>query len=165
MVTHSSTIAWKTPWMEEPGRLQFMGSHRVRHDWVIELNWTNKCVCVCVCVLVAQSCLTLYDPMDCSRPCSCIHGILQARRVEWVVIPFSRGSSHSKDQTWVSCIAGGFFIIWATREAWEKDYFMVFRLPSWRRVRINSPPFWKPVGLNFPYTYHLPSSSFNRIVC
>ena len=42
-------------------------------------------------VLVTQSCLTLYDPMDCSPPDSCAHGILQAGVLEWVVIPFSRG--------------------------------------------------------------------------
>ena len=45
------------------------------------------------------------------------HGILQARILEWVVIPFSRGSSWPRDQTWVSWIAGRFFTIWATREA------------------------------------------------
>ena len=38
MATHSSTLAWKIPWMEEPGRLQFMGSHRVRHDWATSLS-------------------------------------------------------------------------------------------------------------------------------
>ena len=40
------------------------------------------CVCVCVCVLVAQSCLTLCNPMDCSLPCSSVHEILQARILE-----------------------------------------------------------------------------------
>ena len=53
-------------------------------------------------VLVAQLCLTLCDPMDCSPPGSSAHGILQARVLEWVAIPFSRGSSQPKDQTWVS---------------------------------------------------------------
>ena len=38
---HSSTLAWKIPWMEEPGRLQSMGSQRVRHDWATELNWSE----------------------------------------------------------------------------------------------------------------------------
>ena len=51
------------------------------------------CSCACACVLVAQSCLTLCDPMDCSPPGSSVHGILQARTLEWVVIAFSRGSS------------------------------------------------------------------------
>ena len=50
-------------------------------------------VCVCVCVLVAQSCVTLCDPMGCSPTGSSVHGILQVRIVEWVAIPFSRGSS------------------------------------------------------------------------
>ena len=59
----------------------------------------------CVEVLVAKSCLTLCHPMDCSPP------------GEWVAIPSSRGSSWPRDQTQVSCIAGRFFTIWATREA------------------------------------------------
>ena len=45
------------------------------------------------------------------------HGILQARILEWVAIPFSRGSTWPRDKTQVFCIAGRFFIIWATREA------------------------------------------------
>ena len=68
-------------------------------------------------MLVAQSCLTLFDPMDCSLLGSSVHGILQARILEWVAIPFSRGSSRSRYRTQVSCIAGRFFTIWATREA------------------------------------------------
>ena len=63
-------------------------------------------------VEVAQSCLTLCDPMDCI-----IHGILQARILEWVAYPFSRGSSQPRDQTQVSRIAGRFFTSWATMEA------------------------------------------------
>ena len=52
--------------------------------------------------------------MDCSPPGSSAHGILQARILKWVAIPFSRGSSKSRDQTCVSCIAGRFFTIWVT---------------------------------------------------
>ena len=52
-------------------------------------------------LLVAQSCLTLFDPMDRSLPGSSILGILQTRILEWVAIPFSRGSSRHRDQTWV----------------------------------------------------------------
>ena len=55
--------------------------------------------------------------MDCSSPCSSVHGILQARILKWVAIPFSRASCRSRDQTQVSCTAGGFFAVWATREA------------------------------------------------
>ena len=54
--------------------------------------------------------------MDCSPPGSSVHRILQARKMEWVAILFSRGSSWPRDQTRVSWIAGGFFTIWATRE-------------------------------------------------
>ena len=67
-------------------------------------------------VLVAQSCLTLCDPMDCSPPGSSVHGILQVRRLEWVAIPFSRGFSWPKDWTWVLHSAGRLFTDWATRE-------------------------------------------------
>ena len=63
------------------------------------------------CVLVAQSCPTLCDPMDYSPPGSSVHGILQARILEWVAMPFSRGSSQPRDRTQVSRTAGGFFII------------------------------------------------------
>ena len=66
---------------------------------------------------VAQSCPTLCNPMDCSLPVSSIHGIFQARVLEWVAISFSRGSSQPRDWAQVSCIAGRRFIIWATREA------------------------------------------------
>ena len=81
------------------------------------------CVCVCVCVCwVAQLCLTLCDPMDCSPPGSSVHGIVQAKILEWVAIPSSRGSSQPRNQTQVSCIAGEFFTIWATRGALLKPW-------------------------------------------
>ena len=67
-------------------------------------------------VEVAQLCLTLWDPMDYSLPASSVHGILQARILEWVATPYSRGSSWPRDWTWVSSIAGRFFTMWATRE-------------------------------------------------
>ena len=53
--------------------------------------------------------------IDCSLPGSSVHGILQARILEWVAIPSSKGSSWVRDQTLISCIAGRFFTIWATR--------------------------------------------------
>ena len=55
-------------------------------------------------VLAAQSYLTVCNPMDCSPPGSSVHGILQARRLEWVAMPFSRVSSRPRDGTCVSCI-------------------------------------------------------------
>ena len=66
---------------------------------------------MCICCLVAKSCLTFLWPMDCSLPGSSVHGISQARILEWVAISFSRGSSWSRDQIWVYCLAGGFFTI------------------------------------------------------
>ena len=68
-------------------------------------------------VEVAQLCMTLCNPTDCSPPASAVHVVLQARRLEWVASAFSRGSSQPRDQTQVSCFAGGFFTMWATREA------------------------------------------------
>ena len=65
-------------------------------------------------VKVTQLCLTLCDPMDCT-----VRGILQARILEWVAIPFSRESSQTRDQTQVSWIAGGLFTIWTPREYQE----------------------------------------------
>ena len=158
MAIHSSTLAWKIPWTEEPDRLQSMGSQRVGHDWATELNWTeqlnrtelstkteNKCRYILLvfyshihikiiifllffCMLPQSLCrmekekwshsvVSDCDPMDCSLSGSSIHGIFQARVLEWIAISFSRGSSQPQNQTWVSCIAGRCFTIWATREA------------------------------------------------
>ena len=66
----------------------------------------------CVYVFVIQYCSTLCNPMDRSTPGFSVHGILQ-----WAAIPSSKRSSWPRDWTWVSCIAGGFFTIWASREA------------------------------------------------
>ena len=82
------------------------------------------CVCVCVCVLVAQSCLTLCDPMDCSPPGSSVHGILQARILEWVAISLSRESSWPRDQTCISCIGRQILDHWSARR------------PHWRKMVI-----------------------------
>ena len=68
-------------------------------------------------VLVAQLCLTLRDPMDCSPPGSSVHGILQARILEWAAMPFSRGSYQPRDRTQVSHIVGRYFTVWTTWEA------------------------------------------------
>ena len=75
-----------------------------------------------MCVLIAQSCPTLCDPMDYSSSGSSVHGILQARMLEWIAIPFSRGSSQPRDWIQVSCIIVRFFTIWATREAHTSNW-------------------------------------------
>ena len=68
---------------------------------------------------VAQSCLTLCDPMDCSLPGSSVHGIFQAIVLEWTAISFSRGSSQPRDWTQVSYIVDRWFTVWATRKCVE----------------------------------------------
>ena len=80
---------------------------------------------VCLHVKSLQSCLTLCNPVDCSPPGSSVHGILQARTLEWVATPSSRGSSQPRDQTrasYSSCIAGGFFTREPLGEAREGPY-------------------------------------------
>ena len=68
--------------------------------------------------IVAQLCPTLGDPMDCIPAGSSVHGILQARTLEWVAISLLLGIFQNPGiEPWVSCIAGKFFTIWATREA------------------------------------------------
>ena len=147
MATHSSVLAWRIPGTGEPGGLPSLGSHRVGHDWsdlAVPFFWIpNMCVNIwhlfssswhtslCVTdsyvyprlyiakaevtkVKVTQLCLTLCNPMD-----YIVHGILQARILEWVAVPFSRGSSQPRDQTQVSLNTGWFFTSWATREAQE----------------------------------------------
>ena len=83
---------------------------------------TNACLCfslvyMLLCVHVSRSVMSNCLWSHGSPPCSSVYGILQARILEWVATPFSKGSSQPRDQTWVSCIAGRVFIIWATREA------------------------------------------------
>ena len=72
--------------------------------------------------------------MDCSPPSSSVYGILQARRLEWVAISLSRGSSQPRDQTQVSCIAGGFFTVWASREVYCKLNILQLKIKTWPQV-------------------------------
>ena len=106
-----------------------------------------------MCMLVAQLCLTLYNPMDYSPSGSSVNEILQARILEWIAIPFSGGSSRPRDQTQFSCIAGRFFIIWATREARVKSEGL--KEPIWAItfIWISRPCLLKPdlFGTNQPW--------------
>ena len=112
---------------------------------LLKVGIEGTCAVLC---LVAQSCPTLCDPVDCSLSGSFVHGILQARILEWIAIPFSRGSSQPRDQTQASHIAGGFFTIWATREAspsygeipnWRGTLRMWPSNPDWRPYKVSSP--------------------------
>ena len=142
MATHSSVIVWRIPGMGEPDGLPSMGLHRVGHDWSdlaaaaaatelqkrrTWLKWLSThddftwlcdfffhCVMLC---LVAQLCQTICDPLDYSPPGSSVHGIFQARILEWVAISYSRESSWPRYWTYGSydsCIAGKLFTCWAT---------------------------------------------------
>ena len=88
-------------------------------------------------VKVTQSCQTLCDPMD-----NTVHGILQARKLEWVAYPFSRGSARSRNQTGVSCIAGRFFTSWAIREACSM-YGTSFKVPTTLSCILSITLLWK----------------------
>ena len=82
-------------WARGQGMPLYLPVDPAWNGWPLE-EWqegSHVCVCVCLCVLVAQLCLTLCDPMGCSLPGSSIHGIPQARILEWGAIPFSTGSS------------------------------------------------------------------------
>ena len=72
---------------------------------------TGDVLKVKVNMLVAQSCLTLCDPLGCSLQAPLSMGILQARILKWVAMPFFRASSRPRNQTWVSCNAHGIYTI------------------------------------------------------
>ena len=132
MTIYPHILAWRIPWTEEPDCLQSKKSQRFRPDCIdsacrqnsnrYNLFSINGYQGICELFKseseseVSQSCLTLCDPMDCSLPGSSVHGIFQARVLEWGAISFSRGSSQPRDPTWVSLIAGRHFTVWATRE-------------------------------------------------
>ena len=121
-------------------------------------------------VLVVQSCPTICDPMDCSSPPgSSVHRILQARILEWVVMPFSRGSSQPRDQTWASHITGRFFTIWATKEAvmylnnLAKTVQRIFLLSLMQKTRVRggSSRWWYRIFLKSPH----PTDTLNLQLC
>ena len=124
--------------------LDFLGSRTLRNKLYFFYKAPQSvdftvCVCVCVCVCVRmhvcvcfQSSLTLCHPLGCNPPGFSVLnslGILQARMLEWFAIPFFRGSSQPRDWTWVSCIVGRYFNIWATREA--PDFIVAAKMESY----------------------------------
>ena len=99
------------------------GGGRSQHAWLPQLGilWDSTYVRYPACMHAKsiQLCLTLNDPMDCSPPGSSVHGILQARILEWVAMPFSRGSSPPGMKSHLFCspaLAGRFF---TTRATWK----------------------------------------------
>ena len=99
------------PW-DSPGKNTGVGCHfLVQHiiKYIARIEVSK--------VKVAQSHPTLCDSMDCSLSGSSVHGIFQARVLEWISISFSRGSFWPRNRTWVSCIASRRFTVWAMRSA------------------------------------------------
>ena len=107
------------------------------------------------CAKIAQSCLTLCNPMD-----YIVHGILQARILEWVAIPFSKGSFPPRDRTYVSCIGRQSLSHWATREA---HGFVVYGLIVVRYVPFMS-PFWRFFSINWCWILSKTSSTSIEII-
>ena len=110
----------RSPWVlpGQEGFLYVMSTHILGSSWG---SWTSWSFCSSTLSTthpseVTQLCPTLCDPVDCSLPGSSIHGIFQARMLEWVAIAFSRRSSRPRDWNRVSRILGRRFTIWATRE-------------------------------------------------
>ena len=90
------------------------------------------------CMISNKDQETLTKKVRLCRTLSSVHGILQAKKkkkkiLEWVAIPFSRGSSQTSDRTWVSCIAGRFFPIWATGK-WKDRSLQRTHHSAWHRV-------------------------------
>ena len=105
--------------------------------WVLSLTTCFPPVGKFPSCSIAQPCLTLYDPMDRSPPDSSVPGILQARILEWVAMPSSRGSSQPRNRThvsWISCTAGQFF----TTEPLGKPTVS----PTYHKIFISKPPLW-----------------------
>ena len=110
----SLDFGWKRKPLCLEGRwVWWENGYMYMYDWVCLLSSWNyhNIVNQQWKVKVAQSCLTLCDTMDCSLSGSSVHGILHARILEWVAIPFSRGSSQPRDWTQVSWIASRFFTV------------------------------------------------------
>ena len=96
MATHSSILAWRIPWTEEPGGLQSKGSQRVGHDWAtshshsppfnkqVNVQWVHHSVCVHAPPVVPHS----------ATPGSSVHGTLQVSILEWTAIPPAGGRSN-----------------------------------------------------------------------
>ena len=98
MVTHSSILAWRIPWTEEPGRLLSIGLQS--RTWLSDWACRHGCLfsyklwlCWLLCMKVAQLCLTLCNTMDCSLPGFSVHGNSQTGILEWVAITFSSEAS------------------------------------------------------------------------
>ena len=110
MATHSNILTWEIPQTEEPAGHEEQDvteatQHASDHPKLLPLGrFVHGPGYFCFC-MHAQLCPILCSPMDCSPPGSSVHGISQARILEWVAIPFSMGSSQPRDRAHVSYIS------------------------------------------------------------
>ena len=117
-------ISFQMDWLEPlavQGTLKSLHSSKASILWfsaffMVQFSYPYLITGKTMCVLVTELCPTLCDPMNCSLPGFSFHGILQVRILEWIAIPFSRGSSRPRDGTLVSCITGRFFHFLSYRE-------------------------------------------------
>ena len=145
MLPSCSGAAWRTHWhwLQQPSSIGHACWAALGWpDWWQYSSWQSFLTSASqlyMKVKVAQWCLTLCDPKDYT-----VHGVFQARVLEWVAFPFSRGSSQPRDWTQVSCIAGRFFTSWATREALNMlTCFTMWDLSSLTRAGTLAPLHWK----------------------
>ena len=150
----------------------FMASSLTLRYNPMGLSWELVCM-LCLSVMSYSS----WPPELYGLPVPSVHGILQARILEWVAIPFSRGSSWPRDWTQVSCIAGGFFTVWATRETHTRTFWFLpplktqphsFFLPSlpcllFHRVLLHGSNN-VPMGTLAPVCFVYPSLLHNPLV-
>ena len=146
LVLHVST---QTPlvYLHSPNQLTVLGGFFTYQLW-----------CFCFC-LIAKSCLLFYDPLDCSPPGSNVHGISQARTLEWIAMPSSRGSSWLRDWTPVSCTVGRFFTAQPPRK--RHQLWWSYPISSKEKMASGRPVLpWKHI----PWNLHFPLPFISRIL-
>ena len=129
ILSRSPCIIWQSPgirncpavsmedWFQDPSGCQTL---RSLESWHKMAQWSPVYV-----YILHQSCPFLCDPRDCIPSCFPVHGVLQARILQWVAMPSSRGSFWPSDWTWVTFSEGRFFTTWATREALSPQYLSI----------------------------------------
>ena len=147
MATHSSILTWVMPWTEEPGRLQSIGSQRVRHNWSDLAR--KRSIILAATAKSLQSRPTLCDPIDGSPPGSPVPGILQARTIERVAISFSNAW---KWKVKVKSISHVQLLATPWTAAYQAPLSMRFsRQEYWSGVPLPSPSIILNISLNWKW--------------
>ena len=137
MAPHSSILAWKIPWAEEPGRLQSMGSLGVRHDWVTSLSLFLSCI--------GEGsgnplqCSSLESPRDGGAWWAAVYGVAQSRTLlKWLSSSSSNSGNPTDGDTWNAAVHG-------VTNSWTRlsDFTFTFPFKHWRRK-------WQPAPVFLP---------------